>query len=98
MPDPLGSTSLLLDASVGVTDRFEYWPYGEERVHTGSSATPFRYVGTLGYYRDAAGRMYVRARVLRPDYGRWLTEDPIGFDGGDWNVNAYAGDPLCQYG
>src|SRR5207248_1950354 len=30
-------------------------------------------------YRDSTSRTYVRARTLRTDQGRWLTEDPIGF-------------------
>jgi len=90
VPDPLGSVSKVLDASLNVTDTFEYWPYGEERVRTGSTPTPFRYVGALGYYRDAVGRLYVRARVLRPDYGCWLTEDPMGTVGGEINALRYS--------
>src|ERR1041385_6090551 len=78
VPDPLGSTVALLDNTQTKTDAFEYWPYGEVRTRTGTTATPFQYVGTLGYYRDSASREYVRARTLRTDQGRWLTEDPIG--------------------
>src|SRR5262249_41188598 len=76
VPDPLGSTVALLDSSQAITDTFAYWPYGEERSRTGTTATPFRFVGTLGYFRDAPARIYARARYLRSTVGRWLTPDP----------------------
>lgn len=75
--DTLGSTTKLTDTSGAVTDSFEYWPYGEERSRTGTTAAPFTYVGTLGYYKDSSGRMYVRARTYLAKYARWLTVDPL---------------------
>ena len=50
-----------------------------------------RFGGTLGVRRDNASRSYARARYPRKDLGRWLTQDPIGFDGGDWNLYRYCG-------
>ena len=73
VPDPLGNTVALLDNTLTVTDSWEYWPYGETR--SGSSATPFTFVGTLGYYKDTSTRTYVRARHYRQNLGRWLTLD-----------------------
>ncbi|MBS1714937.1 MAG: hypothetical protein JST30_11440 [Armatimonadetes bacterium] len=75
VPDPLGSTVALLDNAQSVTDSWEYWPYGELR--SGSSATPFQYVGTLGYYKDTSRRTYVRARHYRQSQARWQTIDPL---------------------
>jgi RHS repeat-associated protein len=91
VPDPLGSTVVLMDSTQTKTDTFDYWPYGEEASRTGTTATPFRYVGTVGYYRDSAARQYVRARYLDSRLGRWATEDPIGFEGG-WNLFSYVAD------
>jgi len=31
----------------------------------------------MGYYGDSPGRVYVRARYLRPSLGRWLTVDSL---------------------
>ena len=90
VPDPLGSTAALLDNTQTQTDTFQYWPYGEVSSRTGGTATPFQYVGTLGYYRDTATRNYVRARYLDVQAGRWVTQDPIGFDGGDLDLFRYA--------
>jgi RHS repeat-associated protein len=95
VPDPLGSTVALLDNAQAKTDTFQYWPYGEEAARTGTTPTPLRFVGTLGYYRDSANRAYVRARHLDTRAGRWTSEDPIGFGGGDWNLYGYIdGNPL----
>src|ERR1051326_2537267 len=89
VPDPLGSTVALLDNTQAQTDTFSYWPYGEQRTRTGTTATPFQFVGTAGYYRDSASKTYVRARYLDTVKTRWLTADPILFDADDANFYRY---------
>jgi len=77
IPDPLGSVTAILDGS-GIVDTYNYWPFGEVRSHAGSSTTPFTFVGSLGYYQDVLNeRTYVRARSYQPQYGNWLTVDPM---------------------
>ena len=77
-PDTMGSTVALLNSSGVVTDTYSYWPYGETQNHSGSSQTPFGFLGTLGYYLDAAGSfLYVRARYLRQALARWQTADRL---------------------
>lgn len=83
-PDPLGSVVTIYDTTGTVTDTFTYWPYGEIRTSTGSTATPFKFCGTWGYYSDATGRLYVRARFYRDKIARWQT--PSRYRG---NVNKY---------
>lgn len=85
-PDTLGNTIALTDATTA-TDTMTYWPYGEVRTRTGTTATPFQFVGTLGYYRDSGSRTYVRARHYRMPLGRWTTVDPI-----------WPGQPAYSYG
>jgi RHS repeat-associated protein len=72
------------------TDTFSYWPYGESKNRADSTPTPFQFVGTLGYYADSSFFTYVRARYFRQGLGFWLTEDPNGFEGGEWNLSSYA--------
>jgi RHS repeat-associated protein len=91
VPDPLGSTVALLDNTQAKTDTFQYWPYGEERSRTGTTPTPFRFVGSRGYYRDSARLTYVRARYLQSVRGNWLSADPLGFGGGDLNIYRHRG-------
>ena len=77
VPDPLGNTAALVDTTGAVTDSWTYWPYGEVQNHTGSSTTAFTFLGVLGYFTDAVGRLYVRARYLESILARWLTIDPL---------------------
>ena len=88
-PDALGSTLALLDNTQSKTDIFQYWPYGETRVHTGTNPTPLQHVGSQGYFRDSSRRSHVRARPLDTQKGRWLSQDPIGFVGKDYNLYRY---------
>ena len=89
MPDPQGNTLALLDNTQTKTDTFSYWPYGEVKTRTGTTPTPFQSIGTRGYYQDSSTKTYVRARYLDTQKGRWLTVDPIGFDGGNSNLYCY---------
>jgi hypothetical protein len=45
-PDPLGSTVAMINNTQTKTDTWVYWPYGEEKTRTGTTATPFQYIGT----------------------------------------------------
>src|ERR1051326_1221008 len=76
VPDPLGSTVALLDNTQAQTDTFSYWPYGEVRTRTGTTATPFQFVGTEGYYRDSDTKIFVRARYLDVQKALWTMRDP----------------------
>jgi RHS repeat-associated protein len=73
--DPLGNTVGLMDMSGNVTDTYDYWPYGETRVHSGSSKTPLTFLGTFGYFTDFVNMLYVRARHLRVDLTQWMSLD-----------------------
>lgn len=78
VPDTLGSTIALVDSTGTITDTWSYWPYGEVASHTGSSTTPFTFVGTLGYYKDLVSKLtYVRARFYQAFTGQWMTTDPL---------------------
>lgn len=77
-PDTLGNTVALTDATTA-TDTMTYWPYGEIRTRTGTNATRFLFVGTLGYSKDGGSGIfhYVRARCYQASRGRWATVDPL---------------------
>jgi RHS repeat-associated protein len=89
LPDPLGSTLALLDQTQTITDTFQYWPYGEIAMRSGSTQTPFQFLGTLGYFQRNNLQYYVQTRHLDTRSGRWMTEDTIGFSGGDINLYRY---------
>ena len=56
----------------------------------GTTINPYRFGGQLGYRRDGTNRDYVRARNLDTGRGRWLSRDPLGFNGGHQNPYLYA--------
>jgi RHS repeat-associated protein len=75
--DHLSSTSVLTNASGVLVERETYDAYGN-----GSGSALTRY-GYTGRERDSlTGLMYYRARWYDPPVGRFISEDPIGFEGG----------------
>jgi len=50
---------------------------------------PFQFVGQFGVMAEPNGFYYMRARYYDPSVGRFVSEDPLGFDGGDVNLYAY---------
>ena len=76
-PDTLGNLTTVRSATGVKTYGAEYWPYGEIQTETGTNPSPWSFVGLLGYLRDTASRLYVRARHYRPGPARWQTVDPL---------------------
>ena len=75
--DPLGSLVGELDENQNLTYTAEYWPYGEVKTESGTKQSEWGYVGLLGYLKDLATLLYVRARHYMPHKARWLTVDPL---------------------
>jgi RHS repeat-associated protein len=65
-----------------VTQRYDYLPFGERVTSNGTNPITF-----TGREDDGVGLMYNRARYYAPGWGRFISEDPIGFGGG---INQYA--------
>jgi RHS repeat-associated protein len=90
--DPLGSASRLTDGNQNVTDSYLFKAFGESLLAAGPTTNPFGFMGRLGYYFDPdLTRFTVRARVYAPGFARWISQDPIGFWGGDVNLSRYVG-------
>jgi RHS repeat-associated protein len=89
--DSRGSTAMLTaDDGVTVTDEVHYTTYGAVARRTGATDTPFLFCGTLGVMTDPNGLLNMRARCYNPKLMRFVSADPIGFDGG-LNWYAYCG-------
>ncbi|RDZ29494.1 RHS repeat-associated core domain-containing protein [Lysobacter silvisoli] len=92
LTDAIGSTRGLTDGSGNLVQRYDYTPYGQTQASLGSHNNPYRYTGRE---LDDSGLYHYRARYYHPGMGRFLSEDPLGFGGGDVNTYAYvAGDPI----
>jgi RHS repeat-associated protein len=90
--DHLGSTNALTDATGTVISSASYDSFGNA---SGNLATRYGYTGRE---KDAdTGLHYYRARWYDSNLGRFLSEDPIGFGGGDVNLFGYVGNnPLMN--
>lgn len=87
--DALGSTLALADATGVIVQRYQYDPYGNGKYADNAStfSNPYQYAGREA---DTATLYYYRARYYSPELGRFLSEDPMGFGGGQANFYAYA--------
>ena len=89
--DRLGSAGVIADSTGAAIDRITYDGYGNIIAETNPSASD-RYLFTGREFDRVTGLQYNRARYYDPSTGRWTTEDPIGFAGGDTNLYRYVED------
>ncbi|MCU1269196.1 MAG: hypothetical protein JWN74_490 [Acidobacteriaceae bacterium] len=87
LSDALGTTLGLTDSAGTKQTQYSYDPFGSISQSGVSSTNSFAYTGREN---DGVGLDYYRARYYSPQFGRFLSEDPIGFGGGI-NVYAYVG-------
>ncbi|NGZ04520.1 MAG: hypothetical protein CV090_15875, partial [Nitrospira sp. WS238] len=87
--DGLGSVTDLTDSAGATAKSYAYDAYGNIVDQTGTVDQPYTYTGRE--IDSESGLYYYRARYYDPVTGRFLQEDPIGFDGGDPNLYAYVG-------
>jgi RHS repeat-associated protein len=75
---------------------YAYDALGRIVSETGTLENPYAYTGRE---RDEeSGLYYYRARYYAAEIGRFTTEDPIGFAGGDGNLNRYMfNDPIVFF-
>jgi RHS repeat-associated protein len=99
LTDALNSTVALTSTTGTVQNLYSYDPYGNASETSEGFTNPYQYAGREA---DTAGLYYYRARYYSPAMGRFISEDPLWFDGGQNNFYSYvAGDPinyLDQYG
>ena len=92
--DGLGSVTALTDSSGSVGATYAYEPFGKLVSSTGSVANPYRWLGALGVYFDAATALHkMGTRYYDAALGRFTQVDPA--PGGGLNRYDYgAQDPI----
>jgi RHS repeat-associated protein len=86
--DANGNVGQIIDSSDGsIAAAYEYAPFGGMTSAMGAyaEANPFRF--SSRYADDVTGLYYYGYRYYSPMFGRWISRDPIGEDGG---LNLYA--------
>ncbi len=94
LKDHLGSPRLVVNASTGaIVQRMDYNEWGMVTLDTNPGFQPFGFAG--GIYDQDTKLVKFGARDYDGSTGRWLSKDPILFDGGDTNLYGYvANDPV----
>ena len=96
LTDSLGSVRDLVDAAGSVVDHIEYDSFGNTLSESNPLAGDrFKFAGRE--WIAAASLYYYRARFYDPGTSRFISQDPIGFAGGDVNLQRYVGNhPLTS--
>jgi RHS repeat-associated protein len=91
LPDALGSILGLTGGNGALATSYAYEPYGAVTQAGAANENSQQYTGREN---DDTGMMYYRARYYDPLRMRFVSEDPIGFEGGS-NLYAYVdGNPV----
>lgn len=99
--DHEGSVTHLTSATGTIIEKYKYDAFGAPTFYNGSgtqiSATAYanRFLFTGREYAATFSFYEYRARAYHPTLGRFMSEDPKGFDAGDYNLYRYChNDPL----
>lgn len=102
LADGVGSTLALTDSTGTIQTQYSFDPFGNTTSSGASSTSSYQYTGREN---DGTGLYFYRARYYNPTLQRFISEDPIGFAGGDANLYAYVGnsptnffDPIGEFG
>jgi RHS repeat-associated protein len=94
LSDALGSVIGLADGTGTIKTSYNYSPFGKKQTTGVNSSNPFAFTGRED---DGNGYYFYRARYYSPDQKRFISEDPLGFGGGDTNLQAYVGNSPINF-
>ena len=97
LTDHLGSVRNILNNVGTIVDTIDYDSFGSILSESFSQQFGDRYKFTAREWDSQLGLYYYRARFYSPTTGRFISEDPISFAGGQVNLNAYVGSNPTAY-
>jgi RHS repeat-associated protein len=96
LTDSQGTVRDLIDSAGVIQNHITYDSFGKITNQTNSSTTTiFGYTGRE--YDSETEQYYYRARYYDQNIGRFISEDPISFNGGDMNLYRYVGNSPTNY-
>jgi RHS repeat-associated protein len=98
LPDRLGTNRDLVNNSGSIIDHVDYSAFGTV-LDESSPSNGDRLMGFAGLDRDTATGLNLAVhRVQNPWTGRWTSQDPLGFGGGDKNLYRYSRNSPAVFG
>ena len=99
--DHLGSVREVLDSSGALLARYDYAPYGERvtRYEASGYSSDVGFTGHFHLPSPVSGQseiLLAHYRAYDPVVGRWLSQDPIGEEGGI-NLYGYVGGRVAEW-
>ena len=101
--DALGSVVALTNSSGNTVEVYDYSVYGQ--VGASDASHPNRFMFTGREFDKETGLYYYRARYYKPEIGRFLQVDPMGYEAGmnlyrycrnnPWNMSDPLGNEPC---
>ena len=88
--DAVGNSQQMTDANGTLVSRYAYSPFGILLQSEGSDQNPFRFSGRFGVMSEDVSPAFMRHRYYSPALGRFQSQDPIRFLGGQSNLYTYA--------
>ena len=88
LADKLGTVRDLVDVGGSLLNHVDYDSFGGVRAQTDTGQGD-RFLFAGREYEAESGLYFNRARYYDPGLGRFISEDPTGFDGGDLNLYRY---------
>jgi len=88
LTDAIGSTIGLVGSGQSIATSYTYDPFGATTVAGAANGNSYQFTGREN---DGTGLYSYRARYYSAAFQRFVSQDPIGFGGGDVNLYAYAG-------
>jgi RHS repeat-associated protein len=86
LSDILSSSLALADSTGTIQTQYSYDPFGNSGSTGSASANPYQFTGREN---DGTGLDYYRARYYSPTLQRFVSQDPLYFGGGDFNLYSY---------
>jgi RHS repeat-associated protein len=91
--DALGSAVALTDSTGAIQAQYTFDPFGSTTISGSSNTNTFAYTGRE---LDATGLYFYRARYYSTAIQRFVSEDPLGFQGGI-NLYSYVGNNAVNF-
>jgi RHS repeat-associated protein len=95
LADHQGTIKDVVDNAGTVIDHITYDSFGRIVGQTNPIDLRFAYTGRE--WDGETGQYYYRARYYDPADGRFISEDPVGFIGGDSNLSRYVGNSPTNF-